>query len=102
MEYREDVETTERLELRALERMIVALCEHIERVTCDARSRGALRSREADFQLQVFAERRAQAKETLETAAKEPYPTRVGRLERMVEALDCSRDYFRTFELETA
>ena len=102
MEYREDAETTERLELRALERMIAALCDHIDRVTCEARSRGALCSREADFQLQVFEERREQARETIEASANEPYRTRVGRLEHLVEALDCSRDYFRAFELETA
>jgi succinate dehydrogenase flavin-adding protein (antitoxin of CptAB toxin-antitoxin module) len=91
----QDTETTARLELRALERMLGVLCEHIERLTHDARSRGELASREADLQLQAFAERRTQAVQLLHTDASEPQEQRIARLERVVEALDCSLAYFR-------
>jgi len=101
---RNDTQTTAHLELRALERMIGALCAHIEHLTSSARSRGELGSREADFQLQVFAERRAQAQQTLQRSAREPDEIRIARLEKAVEALDCSRAYFRfrTAESKTA
>jgi len=91
----QDPETTARLELRALERMLGVLCEHIERLTHDARSRDKLASRETDLQLQAFAERRMQAVQLLQTDASEPQEQRIARLERVVEALDCSLAYFR-------
>lgn len=99
---RHDSETTARLEARALERMIGALCRHIERLTAEARSRGRLRCREADLQLEVYGERRTQALELLKAAAREPHETRISRLERVVEALDCSRTYFRATGLDAS
>lgn len=95
MRTRQDVEITERLELRALEKMTSALCRHIELLTREARRRGRLASREDDFQLQAFDERRTQAEQLLESTA-EPNEMRIARLEQLVNALDCSRDYFRT------
>lgn len=94
MRTRQDVEITERLELRALEKMTSALCRHIELLMREARYRGRLRSREDDFQLQVFDERRAQAEQLLESKSAEPCETRIARFEQIVNALDCSRDYF--------
>lgn len=89
-----DPEVTERLELRALERMVRALCEYIELRAREARSHGELDSREAELQLEAFAERRSKALETLRGGVSEPAETRIARLERAIEALDCSRSYF--------
>jgi len=86
---------TESLEARALEKMIRALCAQIEQLANAAGARGDLGSKEARFQLEAFAERRSQALHQLNDGAAEPHMTRVARLERFVEALDCSRAYFR-------
>lgn len=91
-------ETTARLELRALEKMIGVLCEHTEKLSDDVRARGKGASRETDFQLQAFDERRMQALEVLSLQTREPCETRIARLEKLVEALDCSRTYFRPHE----
>lgn len=90
----QDPEITARLELRALERMVSALCEHTELLSHDLRGREDT-SREADLQLQAFEERRAQALEALRVRTGETCETRITRLQKMVEALDCSRAYFR-------
>lgn len=92
----DDPETTARLELRALEKKLRAICSHTEQLTREAESRGELGSREAALQLEAFAERRAQALEALGDAPAEPYEVRIARLEKLVEALDSSRTYFRT------
>ncbi len=94
----QSTENTARLELRALERMIGALCEHTERLARVTRTEAP--SREADFQLQAFSERRTQALKLLAAQTGESYETRIARLEKLVEALDCSRDYFRPSEAE--
>ncbi len=88
-----DFETTARLELRALERMARALCEHTEQLTSEARTRGALGSREASLQLLVFDERRTQAMQLLDAPVR-CQETQIARLERIVEALSCSREFF--------
>ena len=93
-------ETTAHLELVALEKMTGALCEYIERLTRDAQARREFESREADLQLQVFEERRSQALQLLAVHTCEPRETRIARLQKAVEALDCSRDYFRPSEPE--
>lgn len=92
---RYDHETTGRLELRALEKMIGALCAHVETLTDAARCRGRLGSREASLQLEAFLERRERARRLLATETSESFDVRVRRLEQLVEALDCSRSYFR-------
>lgn len=92
---RQDSETTARLEARALEKMIVALCGDIEHLANDAGARGELDSREAQLQLEAFAERRAEALQRLKDPREEPREIRIARLERLVEALGCSRAYFR-------
>jgi hypothetical protein len=94
----QDVGAQECLELRALEKMIDALCRHIEVLTSEERARGGLRSREAEFQLQAFAERRALALQTLQAHSSERREIRIERLERLIEALNCSRDYFRAVQ----
>lgn len=83
-----------RLELRALERMARALCAHTEQLTSAARERGVLASREADLQLLAFAERRKQAIDLLEAPAARCDATRIAHLQRVVEALGCSREFF--------
>jgi hypothetical protein len=93
---RQDPETTARLELRALERMVDALCCDIEQWVEDTRRRSACR--ETEFQLQAFVERRARALQFLRAPSGEPCETRIAQLERLVEALGCSRAYFRATE----
>ena len=91
-----DPQRTARLEQRALEKMLNALCKHTVQLILEARSRGSdLESREADFQLQAFAERRAQAMELLKDGSREPPEIRIARLERLIDAVDRSRAYFR-------
>ena len=89
-----NAETTARLELRALERMVSVLCEHAELLSHGIRSREDS-SRETDLQLQAFEERRAQALDALQVRKGETEEARITRLEKLVEALDCSRTYFR-------
>lgn len=91
---REDAKATERLELHALERMIAVLCTQIEQWSQRWRA-PAPGSRETALQLEVFAERRDRALQALNAPATEPYEIRIARLEKLLEALDCSREYFR-------
>jgi LPS O-antigen subunit length determinant protein (WzzB/FepE family) len=87
----EDPEATTRLELRALERMAEVLCEYVDQMSQRVKSRD---SRETDLQIAVFAERRAAARQALEQRAHEPAEMRIARLQKLVEALDCSRAFF--------
>jgi hypothetical protein len=84
-----------RLEARALERMAHALCEHSRQLLVAARARGALSSREANLQVEVFAERCTQAGELLQSVDAPVQESRIARLEKLVSALECSRGYFR-------
>jgi hypothetical protein len=83
------------LELRALERMARALCEDSRQLLARARERGALSSREASFQVEVFAERCAQAGELLKVENAPVQESRIARFEKLVGALECSRGYFK-------
>jgi hypothetical protein len=94
----QDPESTARLEQRALEKMASALCEHAQGLLARARSRGVLKSREADFQVQVFAERQQQVGKLLQAPASSPDESRMARLEQLVSALECSRGYFRNLQ----
>lgn len=89
--YDED-DTTAQLERHALEKMVAVLCEDIDRLV---RAAGALDSREGRFQSEAFRERRVQAMTLLEAPRREPDEIRISRLEKMVEALTSSREYFR-------
>ncbi len=84
------------LEMNALEKMARVLCEHSSQLLSDVRARGALDSREASFQVEVFAERCAQAGELLKVADAPVKETRIARLEKLVNALECSRGYFKS------
>lgn len=87
-------ESTASLEMRALEKMLRVLCEHTQQLVAAARERGLLGSREARLQAEAFAERCAQARQLLGAASGGVHETRLSRLEKLVEALHCSRDYF--------
>jgi len=89
----EDLEAA-RLEQRALEKLARALCEHTQQLATAARSRGALGSREATLQSQVFAERRQQALQLLDVTAARIDESHMARLEKLVRALQFSRSYF--------
>ena len=89
-----DGEATARLEQQALEKMARVLCDHTQQLASDARSRGALGSREASLQEQVFAERRQQALQLLDARAPRSDEGRMARLEKLIQALQFSRSYF--------
>ena len=93
-----DPDDTRRLELRALKKMVVALCEHTEQLADVACARGAIEAREARWQLQVFGARRDEAADLLARTSSEPDAIRIARFEKLVEALECSRAYFRRLE----
>lgn len=91
---RQDAEVTASLEQRALEKLALVLCSHTQQLALAARSRGALGSREAGLQAEVFAERHAQVMDLLDTAAPEASEPRMARLERLIESIEFSRHYF--------
>ncbi|HEX6995678.1 MAG TPA: hypothetical protein VF339_16220 [Gammaproteobacteria bacterium] len=86
--------TTADLELRALEKMTAALCRHIELLWRDA-AQGRSLGREAELHWQAFEERRKEAMRLAKASGGEPLASRIARLERLVEALEVSREYFK-------
>lgn len=91
-----DAQVTASLEQRALEKLALVLCSHTQQLALAARSRGALGSREAGLQSQVFAERYSQVMNLLDTAAPEVDEPRMARLERLIEGIQFSRHFFMT------
>ena len=85
----------EQARLEALERMLAALCDETRRLAHEAHSPDRPLSRETELQLMALDERREQALACLRARGPEPRQFRIGRLERLVEALDCSWAYFR-------
>jgi hypothetical protein len=81
-------------QLEALERMLAVLCDEVVRLADAFRSVDPPRTREAELQLIALDERRAQALECLREREREPRQFRIGRLERLIEALNCSWTYF--------
>lgn len=81
-------------EVFALERTVRRRCEEIEHLARSSFPPGSTVCRESDFQLQAFAERRAEALRHLETANRESREVRIARLERLLETLECSRSFF--------
>lgn len=90
-----DRESVALLEARALEKMARALREHSRQLLEAAEVRDGLGSREAKLQVRAFAERCAQADALLEGDDERPSESRLARLEKLVNALECSRAYFR-------
>lgn len=90
-----DMQLLARLEARALERMARALCEHSRQLLAAARERGALGTRESKLQMEVFDERCAQVGELLKVVDAPVQESRTAKLERLVNALECSRGYFK-------
>lgn len=84
----------EQREVEALEHVVRALCEHVARLVDAARFDERLGTREAHLQVAAFEERRRRALRALETDTREPCSIRIGNLEKLVDALDCSRLYF--------
>jgi hypothetical protein len=90
----QQTEGSEQLQLYALQQMLRALCEHVARLVENANSCESLGTREADFQRQAFDERRGKALRHLNTEHREPIWMQIGDLERLIEAVDCSREFF--------
>ncbi len=90
-QYREE---SEQLRLHALENKLRGLCDHVASLVDDAREHEPLATREASFQLEAFAERRSKALEYLIAEHHEPCCIQLGNLEKLLEALECSRKFF--------
>lgn len=94
---KQHAEDTEERELRALERVLETLCADTTLLTDDLRTEAASPSRETELQLMAFEERLAQAKTCLGRGSHEAHEFRAARLERLIEALECSRRYFSSY-----
>ena len=81
-------------------KMAAALCSHTELLWREAGKAGEPISREAALHRQAFEERRREAMRLTKAPGDEPSETRIARLERLIEALEVSRDYFRTLAAE--
>jgi hypothetical protein len=93
----ESADTTELRELDASAQRLRTLCEQVSRLIDGARSDDRLAAREARFQIAAFEERRQRALSLLDTRSREPYSIRLGNLEKIAEAVECSRAYFSAF-----
>ncbi|SRR5690606_26509152 len=89
-------DTTDGLALRALEKKLAAICRHTELLCREAEAAGELDTREAKLQRLAFEERRRDAMRIVRAGPAEPNWTRIERLERLVEALEASRAYFKS------
>lgn len=91
----QDAETAARLEFRALRTEARALCEQTWQLVVAARARGALQSREARLQLEVFGERRVQLLRLLLLRGSDRIDeSRLAKLEKMIAAVLLSHAYF--------
>ena len=87
---------TDEARLEALEHMLGVMCEYLTGLVEDTLDGAALQSREARLQLEAFEERRDRALDTLNNEQTGPLPVKIGKLEHLVEALECSWVYFRS------
>ena len=92
--HQQEPEATEQARLEALERMLGVMCDYLTELVEDRLEREALDSREARFQLEAFEERRNRALRFLAEEQPGPLAVKLGNLERLVEALECSWIYF--------
>ena len=90
----EDVQVRDSLEQRALEKLARVLCNHTQQLAIEAFSRGALGTREASLQAEVFAERYTEVMNLLETRAPAVDESRMARLQRLIDGIQFSRQYF--------
>lgn len=87
-------EITEQDRLETLERMLGDLCQRLTELVDETLESESLESREARFQLEAFEERRNRALTSLDGKPRGPLPVKIGKLERLMEALECSWAYF--------
>jgi hypothetical protein len=74
--------------------MAEVLCEHLDQLIANFHETGRRASRESDLQMAAFAERRDSIRRFFASNTTEPTETRIARLEKLVDALNCSRSYF--------
>jgi hypothetical protein len=98
----QDAETTANLEFRVFRKRARALCEHTWQLVAAARSRGALQSREARLQVEVFAERRVQVLQLLLKGSAKIDESRLARLEKLIAAILLSHAYFTNMQSAAA
>ncbi len=89
-----DAQTTADLEFRVFRKRARALCEHTWQLVAAARSGGALQSREARLQVEVFGERRVQVLRLLLKGSAKIDESRLARLEKLIAAILLSHAYF--------
>ena len=90
-----DPAVTDQARLEALEHMLGVMCEYLTGLVEDTLEGEALQSREARLQVEAFEERRDRALGALNDEQYGPLPVKIGKLERLIEALECSWVYFR-------
>ncbi len=90
----QEPEVTEQARLEALERVLNEMCAHLTELVEKTLEIDALDSRETRLQREAFEERRDRAREILTDTRDRPLPVKIGNLERIVEALECSSAYF--------
>jgi hypothetical protein len=89
-----DAETTANLEFRVFRKRARALCEQTWQLVAAARARGALQTREARLQVEVFGERRIQVLQLLVKGSGRIDESRLARLEKLIAAILLSHAYF--------
>ena len=87
-------ELTELEQLESLQRMLVEMCERLTDIVEETLDDDGLASRETQLQLEAFEERRDRVLKTLDAEQYGPLPVKIGKLEKLVEALECSWVYF--------
>ena len=90
----QETELAQLAQLESLERMLGEMCERLTEIVEETLESDKLESREARLQLAAFEERRDRALKTLDGEQCGPLPVKIGKLERLVEALECSWVYF--------
>ncbi len=91
----QDPDVTDHARREALEHMLRVMCEYLTGLVEETLRGSALESREARLQLQAFEERRERALKCLAETHSGPLSIQIGKLERLVEALECSWVYFK-------
>ncbi len=85
---------SELAQLETLETMLIEMCARLTEIVEATFEDDTVEARETRLQLEAFEERRSRALRSLGDERHGPLPIRIGRLKRLVEALECSWDYF--------
>ena len=98
----QDAEDPAQREFRVFRKRARALCEQTWQLVAAARARGALQSREARLQVEVFGERRVQVLQLLLKGSAKIDESRLAKLEKLIAAILLSHAYFSKAQTATA